>query len=285
MKISINDNIKTLLACAGGIYGVIAVSAIIVYFMLPHVVPPGTFPDEGAVENPAAVAVDEPKEKTSEELLKNLPPDTPEKTAADKEKEEQEKQKAKERQEKNEEAVKQRTVASWSNDRNFRELIKGMKETVRGNVTFFTHNYSSKPLSGVYIRPFVIKGKSDAIVKNDIYYYVTTDDDKFNWIHGDTVNITADGYTYVWSFDPSKRHDKLAKSAEEIMENYVETASESRIRDLKAIGNASNVTVYYYNSATGTGRTSPLSRENIRNIRDMIKLYELFTGTPQEGEG
>ena len=270
------EKIKTLAICAACIYGVIAFAAIVVYFMMPYVVPPGTLPESEPTKPENAVvakADDDPLEK-----LKNLPPPTPPKTDAEKEKEEKERQAAKEKAEKNSERVKQQTEATWGNDRNFRELTSGMKETVRGNVTFYTHNYSSKPLSGVYIRPFVIKGKSDAILKNDIYYYVTTEDDSYKWVHGDTVRIEADGIPIVWGFDSAKRHDKLAKTGEEITENYVETASDARVNDLKTIGNATNVSVYYYNSSTGSGRSSPLSRENIRNIRDMVKLYELFTG-------
>ncbi len=283
-KIVISDKVKTLVVCAAGIYGVIVVSALIVYLMMPYVVPEGTLPNVAAAETADrnATTDDTAKEKTTAELLKDLPKETPpEKTDAEKEKEEREKQAAKERAEQNSERIKQQTAATWGNDRNFRELQKGMKETVRGNVTFYTHNYSNKPPSGVYIRPFVIKGKENAILKNDVYYYVSTDDSDFGWIHGDTVTITADGATIVWNFDPQKRRDKLAKTAEEITEHYVETASDARIADLKAIGNAGSVSVYYYSNETGKGRSSPMSRENIRHIKDMVKLYELFTGTGQ----
>ena len=287
LNIAISEKVKTLLICAAGIYGVILASAIIVYFMMPYVVPEGTLPTvaetQATKEKEVAVTT---KEKTTAEILKDLPKEEPKgKSAEEKEKEEKERQAAKERAEKNSERVKKQTAAAWGNDRNFRELQKGMKETVRGNVTFYTHNYSNKPPSGVYIRPFVLKGKDNAILKNDIYYFVAVDDANFGWVHGDTVNITADGTTIVWSFDPQKRRDKLSKSAEEISENYVETASDACIADLKTIGNATNVSVYYYNHETGSSRSSPMSRENVRHIRDMVKLYELFNGTGAENNG
>ena len=289
INLPISDKAKTLIVCAVGIYGVIAVSALIVYFMMPYVVPEGTIPVAAAESNASEETNADEGEKTTAEILKDLPKEAPKgKSEEELEREEKARQEAKERAEKNSERVKEQTAAAWGNDRNFRELQKGMRETVRGNVTFYTHNYSKKPMPGIYIRPFVLKGKDNAVLKNDIYYYVNLDDADFDWIHGDTVNINADGATIVWSFDAQKRRDRLAKNAEDITEHFVETASDARIRDLKAIGDAKNVTVHYYNSATGKGRTSPLSRENIRNIHDMVKLYELFTGDKKEvseGEG
>ncbi len=269
-----NEKIKTWLICAAGIYGVIMFAAIVVYFMMPFVVPQEELSSEAAQ---VAAADEENKQLTEEEQIKAALAAAKEEEEKKKKKEpsEEEKKTAREKAEEKREKIREENKKIWGNDKTFRELTAPMKETVRGNVTFYTHDYSNTPPSGVYIRPFVIKGHSDAILKNDVYYYVTLEDADFNWVNGDTVTINADGRTITWHFDPAKRRGKFGKGAESLFESYVETAPASRIADLKAIGDAKNVTVTY-SGKEGRSRTTPMSRENIRHVRDMVKLYELF---------
>ena len=274
------ENQKILLICAGAIYGVIMFASLIVYFMMPYVVPQTAV---AAAETEVADS-DPSRPLTQEEILKKNAEDmakADKQRAEDEEKAAAEREKKKEQAKKNEEKVKEKNAATWGKNKHFRELVSGMKETVRGSVTFYTHNYDEKPPSGIYIRPFVIQGKTDAILKNDVYYFVSLDDPAYGWIHGDTLEINADGQIILWTFDPAKRHDKLGKGAESITESYVETASNARINDLKTIGNATNVTVYY-SLGGGNGRSAKLSRENLRRIRDMLELYEIFAKDMQK---
>lgn len=259
----VDEKKKMILISAVAIYFVLMLAAGLTYLLMSCIMPA---PTEAQTAMP--VAAEEKKEappKPTEPEQNKKPP---------KEKEDPAK---KAREEAAKEKIRSSNRAVWGSDRTFRELTSGMKETVRGNVTFYTHPYSSKPLSGVYIRPFVIKGHSDAILKNDVYYYSSLEDSELNWVHGDALDINADGQIISWRFDATKRRDHLAKSAENLSENYVETATDATLRDLKTIGNANNVTVTYYKIGGGA-RTSALSRENIRYIRDMVKLYELFVG-------
>ena len=278
--LAMKEKTKILLICSAAIYGVIMFASVIVYFMMPYVVPQSEV--QAAVT--AKEAEEQAKAETEAELLARNAKEAEE---AQKAREEQEKKEAEERKRKQErdkanaEKTKKATKETWGKDQHFRDLVSRMKETVRGNVTFYTHNYSSKPPSGIYIRPFVIKGKSDAILKNDVFYYVSLDDSNFNWVYGDNLDITADGINISWHFDSTKRHDKLSQGAEAITENYVETASEARINDLRTIGNARNVSLYYWHSGGG-GRAATLSRENIRQIHEMIELYDILVGKQEK---
>ena len=268
----VNEKTKTFLIVSAVVYGVILFASGIVYILMSVI---------GYEPMAHAVATESPKEEVvapPAPTKKELPKEEKKTTEEDEEK----KKAAKEREEARKKKIQEENHANWDKNKTYRSLTSSMTEKVRGNVTFYTHDYNPEPEKGVYIRPFVIQGKNDAILKNDVYYFVSLSDDAFDWIHGDRVDITADGVLITWQFDPTKRRDHLGKGAETISENYVETASKSKVDDLKRIGNAANVTVRYYKT-NGGGITSVMSRENIRHIRDMVSLYETLT-KPENSE-
>ncbi len=147
-----------------------------------------------------------------------------------------------------------------------------MKVITRGGVTYYTHN-RGKELSGVHLRPFIAENNGTVILKHDIYYYSALDDPNYGWIHGSNLDVTADGQTFSFALDPSKRRDKLGKGAEDLTESYVMDADKNIEAMLKAVGNATNVTIHYYGQSD---ITSALSREDIRRINEMMTYYEIL---------
>lgn len=152
------------------------------------------------------------------------------------------------------------------------DIESKMKVVTRGGTTYYTHN-RGKELSGVHLRPFIAENNGTIILKHDIYYYSALDDPNYGWIHGTNLDVTADGQTFSYAFDPSKRRDKLGKGAEDLTESYVFDADKNVEAMLKAVGNATNVTLHYYG---GSDITSVLSREDIRRINEMMTYYEIL---------
>lgn len=148
-----------------------------------------------------------------------------------------------------------------------------LKTVTKGSVTFYTSNRETE-LSGVHLRPFIAESKGNIILKNDIYYYSALDDANYGWIHGSNLDVTADGQTFSFAFDTSKRRDKLGKGAEDLMENYVFDADKNAEEMLKAVANATNVTVHYYGEAD---IVCALSREDIRHINDIMTYYDILS--------
>lgn len=219
-------------------------------------------------EHAAAQAEYDAATKTPEQIEK-------ERLAAQAKKEEEERLKREkeeeERRQREEEERKQK--AERERLEKLREDIEAkMKIVTRGGVTFYTHK-RGKEMSGVHLRPFIAEQNGIITLKHDIYYYSALDDANYGWIHGDHLDITADGVTYAFVLDGTKRHDKLGKGAEALTESYVFDADKQVIAMLKAVGNANSVTVRYYG---GADISCNMSREDIRRINEMMTLYEIM---------
>lgn len=154
------------------------------------------------------------------------------------------------------------------------ELTAGMRVITRGGVTYYTYPHDEQ-MSGIYLRPFIAEREGEIVLKNDVYYYSSLEDENYGWLRADRLDVDADGYVTTLAFDPSKRRDRLGKGAESVTENYVTNADAVTIQMLKAVGNASHVTLHFYQAGTG-GAVWPLGREDIRRVRDMVALYELM---------
>ena len=163
---------------------------------------------------------------------------------------------------------------SRKREQRMEELIAGMKVVTRGGVTYYTHPHDER-MTGVYLRPFIAEKDGEIVLKSDVYYYSALEDENYGWLHADRLDVNADGYMVTLAFDPSKRRDRLGKGAESVTENYVTNADAATIQMLKAVGNASHVTVRFYQEGT-SGSVQPLGREDIRRVRDMMLLYELM---------
>ena len=179
-----------------------------------------------------------------------------------------------------EEEAKKRLEAAEQRAKQREELIAGMQVITRGGVTYYTYHHDEHPMSGVYLRPFIAERDGDCVLKNDVYYYSSLEDENYGWLHADHLDVNADGYTVTLAFDSGKRRDKLGKGAESVTENYVVNADPATIQMLKAVGNASHVTLHFY-QAGSPGTVSDLGRADIRRVRDMVTLYELFQAEKQ----
>ena len=147
-----------------------------------------------------------------------------------------------------------------------------MKVVERGGATYYTGN-RGKELSGVHLRPFIVENNGAVFLKHDIYYYSALDDPNYGWIHGSHLDVTADGQTFSYELDVTKRRDKLGKGAEDLTEHYVADADKNVEDMLRAVGGATSVTLRYYG---GSDIVSNLSREDIRRIYDMMTLYDIL---------
>lgn len=152
------------------------------------------------------------------------------------------------------------------------EIESKMKVIERGGATYYTSN-RGKELSGVHLRPFVIEHNGAVILKHDIYYHSALDDPNYGWIHGNHLDVTADGQTFSYDLDPTKRRDKLGKGAEDLTESFVMDADKNVEAMLRAVGGASSVTVRY---SGGAETVSNLSREDIRRIYEMMVFYDIL---------
>ena len=159
-------------------------------------------------------------------------------------------------------------------EKQMEDLVSGMNVVTRGGVTYYSYRHDEQ-MSGIYLRPFIAERDGDCVLKNDVYYYSTLEDANFGWVHGDHLEVNADGYTATLAFDASKRRDKLGKGAENVTENYVVNADPATVQMLKAVGNATNVTLRFYQEGS-YGAVHSLGRQDIRRIHDMVMLYELL---------
>ena len=179
------------------------------------------------------------------------------------------------------EEAKKRMEAAKQREKLREELISGMQVVTRGGVTYYSYRHDEQPMSGVYLRPFIAERDGDCVLKNDVYYYSSLEDENYGWLHADHLDVNADGYTVTLAFDSGKRRDKLGKGAENVTENYVVNADPVTVQMLKAVGNASNVTLHFY-QAGSAGTVSAMGRADIRRVRDMVTLYELFQAENQK---
>lgn len=147
-----------------------------------------------------------------------------------------------------------------------------MKVVERGGATYYTSN-RGKELSGAHLRPFIVENNGAVFLKHDIYYYSALDDANYGWIHGSHLDVTADGQTFSYELDVTKRRDKLGKGAEDLTESFVMDADKNIEDMLRAVGGASSVTLHYYGESD---TTSNLSREDIRRIYEMMTLYDIL---------
>lgn len=154
------------------------------------------------------------------------------------------------------------------------DLVSGMKVVTRNGTTYYSHPHDEQT-SGIYLRPFIAERDGECVLKNDVLYYSTLEDANYGWVHGDHLEVQADGATVILAFDSTKRRDKLGKGAETVTEHYVVNADEKAVQMLKAVGNAANVTLRFYQEGS-YGASHPLGRQDIRRVRNMVALYEMM---------
>lgn len=167
-----------------------------------------------------------------------------------------------------------RREAKRQRDKQKEQLLSGMKVVLRNGAAYYTcHN--DPEMSGIYLRPFIVEREGEYLLKNDVYYCSLLEDPDYGWIHGDRLDVQADDFWATFAFDASKRRDKLGKGAESLTENYVVNADAATVEMLKAVGNASHVTLHFYKEGS-QGSVQILGREDIRRVRDMMALYEIL---------
>ena len=161
-------------------------------------------------------------------------------------------------------------------DYDLNSLLANVNESVHDGITFYTHDYEKWPPTGIYLRPFIVRGES-CLLKNDVLYaYSIHDGQGEPWVHGDALDINADGQTFTIKFNPKKRHDNVSTGADHITENYVVTATAEMVNILRAVAYANQVTLYYYQQGQ-SGRSYALSRDDIRRVKEMVNLYDLLS--------
>ena len=178
------------------------------------------------------------------------------------------------------EAADKRLEAAKQREKQRAELVSGMQVITRNGTTYYSYHHDEHPMPGVYLRPFIVERDGISVLKNDVYYYSSLESENYGWLHADHLDVNADGYAMTLAFDAAKRRDKLGKGAESVTENYVVDADKNTVQMLKAVGNASNVTLRFYQAGT-PGTVSALGREDIRRVRDMVTLYELMQADEQ----
>ena len=178
------------------------------------------------------------------------------------------------------EEAARRLEAAKQREKQMEELVSGMQVITRGGVTYYSYHHDEHPMSGVYLRPFIAERDGDCVLKNDVYYYSSLEDENYGWLHADRLDVNADGYAVTLAFDAGKRRDRLGKGAENVTENYVTNVDAVTLQMLKAVGNASQVTLRFYQEGTA-GAVSTLGRADIRRVHDMVTLYELMQAEKQ----
>ena len=154
-------------------------------------------------------------------------------------------------------------------------LASAFEVEKRNGLTLYTGHYPKKPAPGVYLRPFVVSDGVSYALKFDVYYYYNIDDPQQTaWVHGDALAASVDGRSYHLAFNTKERRDKMSPDAENLAENYVHDATKEETALLRAISNAQNVSITYYQQATGDARSQTLSREDIKKIHDMMAFYD-----------
>ncbi|MBR2216397.1 MAG: hypothetical protein IJ849_11685 [Selenomonadaceae bacterium] len=249
----------------GAIVGYIFVLGFggVAYFFLPEI--KEAIPALAMTPQPNEITADEPRVAEDEAEREQAERAKAEAEAAEKRRQEAEAKRAKEQE------------LAAAREARVETLTSGMKESLRGGVTLYTFSDGSKMSSGVHLRPFVMRGYEDVVLKNEIcYYYSIYDDIPTNWVHGDALSVQADGQTFWFQLDPDKRRDHLASDAESLTERFVSTADDNALAMLRAVAKAGNVTLYYYKTG-GVGCTTVMSREELRRIRDMVELYDLLS--------
>ena len=155
------------------------------------------------------------------------------------------------------------------------QLKDSMTSVDRNGVSYYIYPAPEHPQSGVFLRPFIQEGEGTCVLKNDVFYYSDVEDASYGWIHADHLQINADGWEMQMEFDPSARRDKLGNGAESVTEHFVTDAGPEALEILKSVGDAENVSLYFYQSGAG-GVSHEMSREEIRHVHDMVMLYELM---------
>lgn len=194
--------------------------------------------------------------------------DAPQAKKAQKEKEKESKKK------RDMEREKKKAVEQERRKR-MKQLKDKMTSVSRGGIVYYLFPAPEKQDSGVFLRPFIQEGAESSVLKNDVFYYSSVEDDDYGWVHGDHLMIRADGWETTLGFDPSVRRDKLGSGAESVTEHFVVDAGPEALEALKMVGSAGSASVYFY-QAGAAGVFHELGREEIRHIHDMVELYELM---------
>lgn len=154
-------------------------------------------------------------------------------------------------------------------------LVNALEVEKKNGLTLYTGRYPKKPAPGVYLRPFVVSDGVSYALKFDVYYYYNIDDPQQTaWVHGDALVASVDGQSYHLAFNAKDRRDKMSPDAENLAENYVHDATKDEIALLRAIAQAQDVRITYYQQATGDARSQTLSREDIKKVHDMMAFYD-----------
>jgi len=171
-------------------------------------------------------------------------------------------------------------------ENDIQRLSKGLhQETIQG-VTYYKGNYESKPPPGVYLRPILAVGDDVALLRIEVFYYYTIHDAvPTAWIMGDHLDINADGQVMTLAFDPSKLHKKVASDAEWLWEKYMINANAASTDILRRAAAASSVTITYYQAASGKGRSQTLTATELKELQEVLALYDLMNQKMKEENG
>lgn len=169
---------------------------------------------------------------------------------------------------------------------NIKQLSEGLKKKTNRDVTYYTGNYEEKPPPGVYLRPILALGEDVAILKIEVFYYYDIHDSEATaWIMGDHLEINADGQVMTLAFDPSKLQKKVASDAEWLWEKYMINANAAATDILRRAAAASSVSITYYQAASGKSRSQALSATELKELREVVALYDLYNQKMKEENG
>lgn len=167
-----------------------------------------------------------------------------------------------------------------------KQLSGGLKQRKNRDVTYYTGNYEDKPPPGVYLRPILAVGEDVAVLKIEVFYYYTIyDSEATAWIMGDHLDINADGQVMTLAFDPSKLQKKVASDAEWLWEKYMVNANAASADILRRAAASASVTITYYQAASGKSRSQTLSATELKELRDVVALYDLYNQKMKEENG
>lgn len=154
------------------------------------------------------------------------------------------------------------------------ESSGGMRKETVGLVTCYEYPHNEKD-PGVHLWPRLEVGERCVIVIDVYYYYTIHDPIASAWIFGDSLDIEADGYVTTISFNPEKRQKKMASDAEWLWERYIMVARSDVVEALRRAGNASHVSLTYY-QAGGNSRSQSLTAEERQQLHDVMALYDVW---------
>ena len=155
-------------------------------------------------------------------------------------------------------------------------------ETVSGNTYYrFPQAQAAQLTSGLHLDVFVSRGSRGVQLIGEIVYHYTIDDPaQTAWIYGNHLMLAAGGQSVDIALQPERQQKSMAQDAGALTERSQFTFDADALAAVRAVAAEGGQLVYY--KTGGKSRSQAISSEEIRQLGQMLELYDLML--QEEGE-